>query len=152
MQFALPAALDLLRSVRDEPESPQVAHLAATDPANPYGAILKWPIPPGAPREGRGPTRTAGATVILVNGRLAAYLARGDRHLSVYLPEAEPTRTNTARAVASRLFQLAIAPEGRRGMLIAQVDAVDVGEHPLAPYLVEAGFTRGAMGLQASRR
>jgi hypothetical protein len=37
-------------------------------------------------------------------------------------------------------------------MLIAQVDAVDVGEHPLAPYLVEAGFVRGAMGLQASRR
>ena len=90
--------------------------------------------------------------MILVNGRLAAYLARGDRHLSVYLPEAEPTRTNNARAVAARLFQLATAPEGRRGMLIAQVDAVDVGEHPLAPYLVEAGFTRGAMGLQASRR
>ncbi len=112
MQFALPAALDLLRSVRDEPESPQVAHLAATDPANPYGAILKWPTPPGAPREGRGPTRTAGATVILVNGRLAAYLARGDRHLSVYLPDAEPTRTNTARAVASRLFQLATAAGG----------------------------------------
>jgi ATP-dependent helicase Lhr and Lhr-like helicase len=152
MQFALPAALDLLRSVRDEPEAPQVAHLTATDPANPYGAILKWPTPPGAPREGRGPTRTAGATVILVNGRLAAYLARGDRHLSVYLPDAEPTRTNTARAVASRLFQLATAAEGRRGMLIAQVDAVDAGEHPVAPYLVEAGFARGAMGFQASRR
>ena len=152
MQFALPAALDLLRSVRDEPESAQVAHLAATDPANPYGAILKWPAPPGPPREGRGPTRTAGATVILVNGRLAAYLARGDRQLSVYLPDAEPTRTNAARAVASRLFQLATAAEGRRGMLIAQVDAVDVGEHPLAPYLLEAGFVRGAMGFQASRR
>ena len=107
MQFALPAALDLLRSVRDEPDSVQVTHLAATDPANPYGAILKWPAPPGPPREGRGPTRTAGATVILVNGRLAAYLARGDRQLSVYLPEEEPTRTITARAVAARLFALA---------------------------------------------
>jgi ATP-dependent helicase Lhr and Lhr-like helicase len=152
MQFALPAALDLLRSVRDEPESVQVAHLAATDPANPYGAILKWPVPPGSPREGRGPTRTAGATVILVNGRLAAYLARGDRQLSVYLPEAEPTRTSTARAVASRLHHLATAAEPRRGMLIAHVDAVPVAEHPLAPYLIEAGFVRGAMGFQATRR
>jgi ATP-dependent Lhr-like helicase len=152
MQFALPAALDLLRSVRDEPESAQVTHLAATDPANPYGAILKWPIASGAPREGRGPTRTAGATVILVNGRLAAYLSRGDRQVWVYLPDEEPTRTNTARAVASRLFQLATAAEGRRGMLIAQLDGVDIGEHALAPYLVEAGFVRGAMGFQASRR
>ena len=90
--------------------------------------------------------------MILVNGRLAAYLARGDRQLSVYLPDAEPTRTTAARAVASRLFQLATAAEGRRGMLITQVDAVDVGEHPLAPYLLEAGFVRGAMGFQASRR
>ena len=105
------------------------------------------------PREGAVPTRTAGATVILVNGRLAAYLARGDRRLSVYLPEAEPTRTITARAVASRLFQLATAPEGRRGMLIAQRRRrADVGEHPLAPYLLEAGFVRGAMGFQARRR
>ncbi len=44
-QFALPAAVDLLRSVRDEPDAPQTVCLAATDPANPYGAILKWPQP-----------------------------------------------------------------------------------------------------------
>jgi ATP-dependent Lhr-like helicase len=148
-QFALPAAVDLLRSVRDEPEAPQTVHLAATDPANPYGAILRWPAQSGPPRDGRGPTRTVGATVVLVNGRLAAYLARGDRQLSVYLPEAEPERTTTARALAARLFQLATAPEGRRGMLIAEIDGVPVAEHPLAPYLLEAGFVRGAMGFQA---
>ena len=42
-QFALPGALDLLRSLRDAPDDPEVAVLAATDPANPYGATLKWP-------------------------------------------------------------------------------------------------------------
>ena len=32
-QFALPAALDLLRSLKDMPEEPEVVVLAATDPA-----------------------------------------------------------------------------------------------------------------------
>jgi hypothetical protein len=27
-----------------------------------------------------------------------------------------------------------------------------VASHPLAPYLLEAGFTRGALGFQAHRR
>ena len=42
-QFALPGALDLLRSLRDAPDEIEIAMLAATDPANPYGATLKWP-------------------------------------------------------------------------------------------------------------
>ena len=42
-QFALPAALDLLRSLKDVPDEPEVVVLAATDPANPYGTILRWP-------------------------------------------------------------------------------------------------------------
>jgi hypothetical protein len=37
-------------------------------------------------------------------------------------------------------------------MLIAHVDGVAVSEHPLAPYLIEAGFVRGAMGFQAAHR
>ena len=45
-QFALPAALDLLRSLTTMPDDPEVVSLAATDPANPYGTILKWPAPP----------------------------------------------------------------------------------------------------------
>src|SRR4029434_2433404 len=42
-QFALPGALDLLRSLREKPDDPEIAVLAATDPADPYGAALKWP-------------------------------------------------------------------------------------------------------------
>jgi ATP-dependent Lhr-like helicase len=42
-QFALPAALDLLRSLREQPEEPEMLLLAATDPANPFGTLLKWP-------------------------------------------------------------------------------------------------------------
>ena len=85
-QFAMPGALDLLRALRDSSEEPEVVMMAATDPANPYGATLKFP--PVSSQEdtqaGRGPTRTVGATVILVDGGLAAYLSRGDRQLSIW--------------------------------------------------------------------
>jgi ATP-dependent Lhr-like helicase len=150
-QFALPAALDLLRSLRDEPEEPQTIHLAATDPANPYGAVLRWPATDAG--EGRGPTRTAGATVILVNGALAAYLARGDRQLTVFLPEDEPARSVTAREIARRLHRLATDEDAARaGLLIGEVNGVSAEEHPLARHLSEAGFVRTALGYQAVRK
>ncbi|MGZ6060461.1 MAG: Lhr family helicase, partial [Myxococcaceae bacterium] len=60
-QFALPPVLDLLRSLRDLPEEPEVTVLAATDPANPYGTLLRWPPLDGAPA--RGPSRSAGSQV-----------------------------------------------------------------------------------------
>jgi ATP-dependent Lhr-like helicase len=160
-QFALPGALDLLRSLREKPDDPEIAVLAATDPANPYGAALKWPASaPGgaaarpAPAEtskaGRGPTRTVGATVMLVNGSLAAYLARGDRQLVTYLPESEPERSKTARAVARVLIDRArTGGESPRGMLIEEIDGVPPPTHPLAKFLAEAGFISGALGMQA---
>ena len=58
-QFALPPALDLLRSLRQPPEEPEAVILAAADPANPYGTLLKWPA-----RDADGaatPARDAGA-------------------------------------------------------------------------------------------
>ena len=42
--------------------------------------------------------------MILVNGALAAYLARGDRVLLTWLPDGEPQRSKTARAVARALL------------------------------------------------
>jgi ATP-dependent Lhr-like helicase len=141
-QFALPAALDRLRALRDGPEKPEVLTLAATDPANPYGAILKWPeTPPGA----RTPTRSVGAVVIVTNGACAAYLARGGRALTVYLPDDEPARSLVARAVAG-----ALAEHG--GLLLSEINGGPAGEHALAPFLVEAGFALSALGFALTRR
>ncbi len=143
-QFALPAALDLLRSFRDEPQEPEVVALAATDPANPYGSLLKWPK--------AGPTRSVGATVLLVNGALAGYVSRGGRQILSFLPDDEPARTIAARALAVRLAELAREGEGRGGgLLIAEVDGARAEGHPLAPFLRDAGFTSGAMGFQLPR-
>ena len=168
-QFALPGALDLLRSMRDAPDEVEIAVLAATDPANPYGGTLKFPAfaaeasPAGASagqarrevaeRAARRPTRSVGATVILVNGALAAYLARGDRQLLTFLPEAEPTRSKVARAVAHVLIDRARSGgDAPRGMLIEEIDGVAPSQHPMGTFLGEAGFVAGALGYQATFR
>jgi len=102
---------------------------------------------------GRAPTRSVGATVILVDGALGAYLARGDRQLSSYLSDAEPQRSRVGRAVAMVLIDRARSGvDSPRGMLIEEIDGAPPATHPLAPYLVEAGFIAGAMGFQATFR
>jgi ATP-dependent Lhr-like helicase len=42
-QFAVPGADERLRTLRGETAEPRPVVLAATDPANPYGAALPWP-------------------------------------------------------------------------------------------------------------
>ena len=150
-QFAMPGALDLLRSLR-EPHAdaePEVVVLPATDPASPYGAAIRFP----AATTGRGATRSVGSTVILVDGALAAYLARGDRMLLTFLPDVEPQRTRVARMIARALRERSRMPMGEeqapRGMLIEEIDGVPPSAHPMAPYLAKVGFLSGAMGLSA---
>jgi ATP-dependent Lhr-like helicase len=136
-QFALPAALDLLRSLKELPEEAEVVILAATDPANPYGTILKWP---DTSTRKSTPTRSAGSLVVIVNGALSAYVSRGGRQLLAFLPDDEPARSIAARGVARALARI--------GLLVQEIDGVPAPEHPLATYLVEAGFNPSAMGFQ----
>ena len=158
-QFALPAAVDLLRALRLEgrtgaqQDGREVVMLAATDPANPYGALLRWPV---APEDGSSLTRSVGARVVLVDGALAAYLRRGNPNVQVLLPEEEPQRSQAARALAEFLVQQVQRednPEGRgrNSMLIAQVNGVNVAEHPLARFLLDAGFQAAPVGFNVRR-
>ena len=150
-QFALPAALELMRSLRETPDDPEVLVIAATDPANPYGTMLKWPEQGMAESAGRGPTRTVGAQVILVNGTLAAYIPRGGRQLLAYLPEDEPQRSAIARPLAARLASIAKGQESRGGLLIEEINGVPAADHPLAAVLLDGGFYSSAMGLMVRR-
>jgi ATP-dependent helicase Lhr and Lhr-like helicase len=144
-QFALPAALDLLRSLREAPDEPEVVLLSATDPANPYGTTLPWPADPAD--AGRRTIRAVGSLVLLVNGALGAYIGRGARQIQVFLPEDEPVRSITARAIAARLAALA----RDAGLLIADVNGLPTPEHPIATFLTEAGFYPSAMGFMIRR-
>ncbi len=144
-QFASGGALDLLRSLRDEPEKPETVLLAATDPANPYGAILRWPESPWTL------SRSAGAEVILVNGLMACYISRGEKQFYLFLPEDEPMRSTVGREVAKTLAAL-VHEGGRRALLIAEVNDEPAARSVLAPFLAEEGFVATAMGLQLRQR
>ena len=86
---------------------------------------------------------------MLVDGRAAAYLRRGERELLLFLPEAEPLRSRIGREVARMLLHLAATREGRRGMLIAEINGMPATSHSASRLFVEEGFAATAMGIQA---
>ena len=140
-QFAVPGAEERLRSFREPAPEPLTLVVAATDPANPYGATLPWPRTNGEARA----QRAAGAQVVLHDGALVGWLGRGEQNLMTFLPGEEPERSQRARALAHALA--ALVDEGKRkALLIARVDGEDVDGSPLAPALKAAGFTSGSKG------
>ena len=79
-QFALSGAIDRCRMMASSTsEKHRVVLLAATDPANPYGAALPWPARPD--ESTHRPGRKAGAVVVLVDGELVLYVERGGKSL-----------------------------------------------------------------------
>ncbi|MGD0479147.1 MAG: DEAD/DEAH box helicase [Terracidiphilus sp.] len=167
-QFALPAAVDLLRQLRTEPplEKPEFVQLAATDPANPYGSILRWPELPVAEEDSESAprvlTRAAYAEVILRNGRLVAWLKRGNPNLLVFLPAEEPERSQTASGLAHFLCTRGQArmrnpdSDGMRthnheGALITTINGQPVAAHFMARFLMDAGFHPGPLGMHLRR-
>jgi len=132
-QFALPGADERLRALRQTPDAVHTLVLAATDPANPYGAALAWPEPENRKSEVRGAkceeapgsvlrvnwrrardrNVPAGAQVVLHNGALGRWIPRTERNLLTFLPDAEPERSHAAEAIARALARL-VETEQRR--------------------------------------
>jgi ATP-dependent Lhr-like helicase len=142
-QFATPSAVDILRSLRNDPAQPEAVHLAASDPANPYGSLLPWQ----ETSADHTLSRSAGASVVLVNGRLAAFIRRRNPALQIFLPDDEPERSRFARALAGKLAEVALRRQTRRsGLLIGTVNGEPAGEHFLARFFEESGFVLTASG------
>jgi ATP-dependent Lhr-like helicase len=159
-QFALPAAVDLLRQLRTEPpaEKPEFVQLAATDPANPYGSVLRWPELPVADEDSESAprilTRAAYAEVILRNGQLVAWLKRGNPNLLVFLPADEPERSQAAASLAHFLCTLGqqrMRANNHEGVLITTINGQPVAAHSMARFLMDAGFHPGPLGMHLRR-
>jgi len=134
-QFALPGAVGRLRSAEGGESAVQM--LAATDPANPYGATLEWP-----PASTGRLARVAGAYVVLVDGRLVAFAEGGGRTLRRLEPEAD-------EQVAAALAGLA---QRSRRFTVATVDGEPVSKSSFAAVLAEHGFAPTARGMRWSPR
>ena len=150
-QFVLPPVVDLLRSLRAPSAAPEVVLLAATDPANPYGALLPW-SEPGVPETARA-ARAVGAHVVLVDGALAAWIGRGGRQVWVWLSDSEPDRTMLARAVAQQFAVLGHAAQAERrgGLVLEEVNGQPAIQHSLAAFLTEVGFVPSSSGFHLRR-
>jgi ATP-dependent Lhr-like helicase len=152
-QFATGATVDRLRSFAREPDSerePVALTLAATDPANAYGAALAWP-PAAAlkgavegaddPKRGHRPGRKAGALVVIVDGALALYVERGGKTMLTF---AEDDRAVTA---AAHSLAAVIRRSGGR-LKVERVNGDFVIGTSLGDALVEAGFNTTPQGLR----
>jgi len=145
-QFAEPGAIDLLRAERDPGAAPVAVTLAATDPANPYGALVEWPAWGDSSQRA---SRVASARVVLVDGYATAWIARGDRSVLVAAPEEDPERSRRCLALAREMVRLARLPTAeRRGWLVVELNGQPAAASPLARYFVEAGFAATSGGLQ----
>ncbi len=166
-QFAVPGAVDRMRALAADahraaeepgwtspvppswearasgPVLPRALVLAATDPANPFGAALPWPARGEEGSTGHRPGRKAGALVVLVDGDLVLYVERGGRSLLTW--SADPTALGAAGeglAAAVRAGALGkLSVERADGEYVLGADAV-------ATALAAAGFRPTPRGLR----
>jgi ATP-dependent Lhr-like helicase len=148
-QFALSGAVERLRGLRsDEPAGPLV--LAATDPANPYGASLPWPKREGDAAN-RRPSRVPGAYVVTLDAEPVLYVERGGKGLVALREplddsgEPEPWLAEALGALADEVHR------GRIGRIgVERFDGEAVVGSPFGALLIEAGFRQGPRKLTLS--
>jgi ATP-dependent Lhr-like helicase len=158
-QFGTPGSIDRLRTFASPDRVPGGAVvLAATDPANVYGAALPWPERPtgddegvdigegagsGRRASGHRAGRKAGALVVLVDGDLVLYVERGGKTLLSWT-EDEHVLKEAATALSSAVSAGAL---GR--MVVQKADGASVHETtPLSVALQAAGFAATPRGLR----
>ncbi|WP_314924769.1 DEAD/DEAH box helicase [Rothia mucilaginosa] len=107
-----------------------VTLLAATDPANPYGAALSWPAIPSFAHEGtvkHRPARKAGACVVLVDGAPVLYVERGAKTLLAFTTD--PVLLEAAAPALARL----VSAGGAEKISVEKVNDVELlGTHTLS--------------------
>ena len=141
-QFAVPAAVDQLRQER---VGSTTVVLAATDPANAYGATLPWPAIPGVDVTHR-PGRKAGALVVLMDGSLTAYLEKGGRSLLAWTDDKD-----VATSALGALSQSPLSSTGRRSP-VTRVNGSSVEPNGTwAQSMLAAGFVATPQGYRPAR-
>ena len=132
-QFAEPGADDRLRVLRETNPPATALVLAATDPANPYGAMLPWPDCPTRPQ------RAALARVVIYDGRLVAYVSRTGHSVQTFLPDDEATRSVIESMIARALVHQ-VDSHAQRSFELKEINGGRARDASLGQALVTAGF------------
>ncbi|MDL9937138.1 ATP-dependent helicase [Gordonia sp. ABSL1-1] len=144
-QFARPTTVDELRrhalDNRSRDRAPTVTVLAATDPANPFGASLEWPTG-GNQESGHRPGRKPGAVVVVVDGHAVIFVERGGKTVLTFT--ADPA---LLRDAAGALADTVRAGRIQR-LTIDQVDGTGVLGTDAGKAFVEAGFATTPRGVR----
>ena len=139
-QVALPGAVERLRAQKAPEEAPPLV-LAATDPAQPYGAALPWPKRDAQ----RRPSRTPGALVVIAGSEPVLYLERGGRALQSLVAHDDARVPAALQALAEH------ARAGRiRRIALEKVDGEPVMGTPWEARLEAVGFRAGPRRLTLS--
>jgi ATP-dependent Lhr-like helicase len=134
-QFALSAAVERLRALRTDENEGGALVIAATDPANPYGASLPWPK---RDYTGRGPARVPGAYVVTIGGDPVLFAEKNGRNL-VPLGEHDHDVVHDAlEALAEHVHKGRI-----RQLAVERFDGEPVVGSAIEPVLIELGFRQG---------
>ncbi|WP_229660912.1 ATP-dependent helicase [Marmoricola endophyticus] len=147
-QFGGVGAIDRLRASGGDDarpgEKPEVVTLAATDPANPYGAALPWP----ETGEGHRPGRKAGALVVLVDGRLLVYVERGGKTMLTFSGEDEESLSVAVADLADAVRRGALGRLSVERADGAEILGTDPRATALRRTLESAGFVATPRGLR----
>ena len=145
-QFAVPATVDRLRSFSEDSQlakpEPVALALAATDPANPYGAALSWPGVNDDAGTGHRPGRKAGALVVLVDGALVLYVERGGKTLLVFSAD------ETVLAAAGAALVGVVTRGAVDKLIMEKVNGHGILDTPVAAALSAAGAYSTPKGLR----
>ncbi|MDX6715852.1 MAG: ATP-dependent helicase Lhr and Lhr-like helicase, partial [Baekduia sp.] len=144
-QFALPGAVERLRAHADRAEEAPPIVLAATDPAQPYGAALPWPKRRDADDARAKPARAAGAYVVLAGSEPVLYVERGGRGLQVLVEREDPRLRPALEALAAF-----VTGDRRHKLSLERVDGEAVVGSELELLLIEVGFRAGPRKLTLS--
>ena len=145
-QFGTPGSVDRLRSVSEiaDAAEPNAITLAATDPANPYGAALPWPETVVG-ESGHRPGRKAGALVVLVDGEPTLYVERGGKTMLTW------SQSSERLALAATQLGKTAAKAALGDLTVEKVDGgrlIGSGHSPIRQALEDAGFVSTPRGLK----
>jgi ATP-dependent Lhr-like helicase len=150
-QFARPGVVDRLRGVRQEEDAAidisatDVKHLAAVDPANPWGSLMPWPETGSSESRAR-PRRVTGASVLLHAGNPLLFLSANGRQLITFPTHlAEPSIRAAAFSALHHLPR-----QNRRGSLVIEkIDGESIRDSQYCELMLNCGFASDYRGLVA---